>query len=280
MDLPQDRYIVVEGYKIRYWQEGNAGDYLLLLHGINASIEYWHKNIFELAKHYRVVLLDLPGFGKSDKPNVIYDLNFFAEFVAKFCQALGIESMHLAAHSLGGAIGLQFALNNLPQIKKLVLADGVGFALQVIIFFRLMGRPIIGKILTNISKSIFTKALKTNVYDPAVITEELVNILYPLAHDSKTQKVVQYITKHNTDWQGILATTLQPLWHRFIELKDVPVLLIWGKQDNLLATDIHVPAAKKLIPHVKIELLDCCGHIPQLERPLEFNRLVIDFLGG
>ena len=68
MQLFEDKYIKVQGMNIRYWQEGQEGPYLILVHGIGACAEYWHANIASLSKHYRVIPVYIPRFLKNYKP--------------------------------------------------------------------------------------------------------------------------------------------------------------------------------------------------------------------
>ncbi len=277
MLLPQDHTITVNGLTIRYWDEG-AGEPVVMLHGIGASAEYWCKNILPLSEQYRVIAVDFPGFGKSDKPDANYSLDYFASFLADFLQAMGLEKTNLFAHSLGGAVALQHTVRHRQTVNKLMLANNVGFATQVIIFFRLMGLPFFRKLLTNLSKPMFAKALRTNVYDEAVITDELVDLLYPLTHNPGSRRAMRYITKHNTSFFGMKKSVLNPLMSQYHLLDDLPILVVWGKQDKLLPTKHHVPAISALLPHARVELLDQCRHIPQLEHPERFNELARGFL--
>jgi len=278
LNFPEDKFITVNDRRVRYWQEGDSGPFLLMVHGLGASVEYWHKNIFEFAKHYRVIAVDLPGFGKSEKSNNHYDLEFYARFLRSFTDALNINEAHIIGHSMGGGIALQFCIANRSKVKKLVLIDCVGFAQQVIIFFRLMGLPFVGKFFINLSKAMFTTALRKNVYHSNVITDELIDIVYPLIHSPDTRQVIEYITRDETNIFGITKASLKPLWDNYDKLSQLPILIYWGKQDVLLHCETHVKKAKEMLPHAEIELFDECGHIPQMEYPEKFHRLSLDFL--
>lgn len=279
MQLLSDKYINVDGINTRYWEAGDADrPHLLLIHGIGASVEYWYANIQELSQHYHVVALDLPGFGKSDKPNIDYSLDFYEKFLLHFVDALHMTELSVIAHSLGGAVALGFVIDHLLRIKKLVLIDNVGFALQVIIFFRLMGLPIVGPWLLNLNKEMFSKALRTNVYKPEVITDEFIDTIFQFARHVDVQRTMRHIVKNNTNLFGITKKALNPLWTRFNVLKDLPILLFWGKNDRLLSCEEHTAAAKRYLPHVKLYLLEECGHIPQMEYAEKFNQLTLEFL--
>lgn len=276
--LPQDQYVDVDGLKVRYWQLGESGPQLLLVHGIGACAEYWYKNVFALSEHYRVLAFDLPGFGKSDKPNVDYTIDFYDQFINRFCEVMNYSSFVLVGHSLGGGISLKFAIDHRDKVEKLVLIDAVGFSKQVVIFFRLMGMPIIGRFFLKVSKKLFSVAFRQNVYDKQVISEELIDIVYPLSQSPLAIRTMANITKHNTNILGIKPTILQPLWDGMPTLQDLPVLIYWGLKDELLRANAHVPAAKAKLPNASFHLMDECGHIPQLEFPDVFKHVLDEFI--
>jgi pimeloyl-ACP methyl ester carboxylesterase len=276
--FPEDKYINVNGLKARYWAEGDSGPQVLFIHGIGASVEYWHKNIHELSKNYRVLAVDMPGFGKSDKPDADYTLEFYSEFLTEFCKVMKCEELVVVGHSLGGGMAMQFAIEHGKRVKKLILVDNVGFAKQVTIFFRLMAVPVIGRLFLKLSKKLFAFALRGNVHHGEVISDELVDVLYPLNQAPLAIRTLKYIVKHNTDLAGIRAATLKPIWDHMDKIREIPTLVCWGKDDNLLSAKVHVPEIKKWLPHVRLELFDDCGHIPQMEHPKKFNKLFDEFV--
>lgn len=278
ISLPQDQYKKIAGLNIRYWQEGQEGPWLILLHGIGACVNYWQENISELSKQFRVLAVDLPGFGKSGKPIVDYTLEYYETFLVELVKEFAIDQFYLAAHSLGGAIALQYVTQHPDKVKKLVLLDNVGFATEVIIFFRLMSLPLLGEWLTSLSKSMFIKALKTNVFDPAVITPAFGEVVYELSHLPETRRTVLNILRQHTNLFGIKSSSLQPIWDNFDKLNHIPILLFWGKNDRLLNGKVHVPAGQEFLPHMQVRWLENCGHIPQMEYPEIINQSMQEFL--
>ena len=114
--------MTIDGVTIRYCIAG-CGEPLLLIHGLGAMIEYWYKNIDCLAKHYQVIALDLPGFGQSDRPQNLCDVDveYYINFLVHFLNALKVEQTHIVAHSFGGALALRFAEYYPERLKKLIL---------------------------------------------------------------------------------------------------------------------------------------------------------------
>jgi len=138
-----EKYITVEGMKIRYMVKG-AGSPLLLLHGYGEFLETWDFNIRPLSEHYQVYAMDLPGHGLSDKPKVAYNLSFFTRFVTDFMQALGIEHASLIGHSMGGHISLSVAINFAEKVDKLILETSAGLSNDVSLLRKLCSIPVLG----------------------------------------------------------------------------------------------------------------------------------------
>src|SRR5687768_8396618 len=106
------RYVEVEGLQLHYLEAG-SGEPILLLHGWPTSSFLWRNMIGKLAEKNRVLALDLPGFGRSDKPlGASYSFRFYARVVSAFLDAAGVGAVGLALHDLGGPIGLYWACHN------------------------------------------------------------------------------------------------------------------------------------------------------------------------
>ncbi len=116
----------IDGSKIRYFEVGTTKETLLLLHGLGASAERWESVIPLFAKKFRVIVPDLIGFGYSDKPMVDYTTDYFAEFVSKFVNKIGIKKMSIIGSSLGGQIAAESVINYDVNVKKLVLVSPSG----------------------------------------------------------------------------------------------------------------------------------------------------------
>ena len=105
---------------------GTSTNTLLLLHGLGASAERWENVIPFFAKKFRVIVPDLIGFGYSDKPMVDYTTDYFAEFVSKFVNKLGIKKLNIIGSSLGGEIAAESIINHDVNVTKLVLVSPSG----------------------------------------------------------------------------------------------------------------------------------------------------------
>ncbi|MEO9362635.1 MAG: alpha/beta fold hydrolase, partial [Nitrososphaera sp.] len=120
-------FLDVGGLRVRYVDSGGSGLALLLVHGLGGAIESWTNNISELAKKdLRVIALDLPGFGYSDKPKMNYTIKFYSDFVAKFVQALGVAPLVVVGSSLGGHVSCELALAHPGVVSRLILVSPSG----------------------------------------------------------------------------------------------------------------------------------------------------------
>ena len=99
---------------------------VILIHGLGGSIESWTNNIEELAKSLRVITVDLPGFGLSDKPKMSYSIKFYRDFVVRFLQLLQLDQVSMVGSSLGGHIAAEVAIDHPDLVRRLVLISPPG----------------------------------------------------------------------------------------------------------------------------------------------------------
>lgn len=122
----EHNYLTIDGLKLHYLEAG-TGPPLLLLHGWPTSAQLWRDVIPTLAKSRRVLALDLPGFGDSDKPDASYSFRFYERLLDGFLAALGVEETGLAVHDLGGPIGLFWAVNRPERVTELAILNTLVF---------------------------------------------------------------------------------------------------------------------------------------------------------
>ena len=275
---PKDHYIKVGNINTRYWALGDQGSPVILIHGLGASAEIWQKNVEALAEQYRVYVPDLVGFGRSDKPDIEYTPFSAARFVYDFMNALNIESASLVGNSLGGGIAVQCALQFPHKVEKLVLVDSAGFGRKVIFPLRLISLPFIGELLTRPSRERVYLYFKLAIYDPALLTEDFIDLYYELHSLPGAQKSMLRVLRSISNIRGGRTKILRTVMVR-LNVITAPVLIVWGKQDKVLPVR-HAYVANEKILNSKVHILDPCGHMPQFERPEEFNRIVLEFLSG
>ena len=275
---PKDHYIKVGNINTRYWVLGDQGVPVILIHGLGASAEIWQKNVEALAEQYRVYVPDLVGFGRSDKPSVDYSPSYFTGFINDFMNALNIKRTCLVGNSLGGGIALQYALQFPHKVEKLVLVDSAGLGKEVTFPLRLMSLPVIGELMTRPSRKGVYLYFKPAVGDPVLLTEDFIDLYYELHSLPGAQKSMLRVLRSISNIRGGRTKILRTVMARLHTIT-VPTLIVWGKQDKVLPVR-HAYVANEKILNSKVHILDPCGHMPQFERPEEFNRIVLEFLSG
>jgi pimeloyl-ACP methyl ester carboxylesterase len=272
-----DQFIEVDGVRVRYWASGERGPHLLLIHGLGAAVEYWQFILPQLSQHFRVIALDLPGFGKTSAPGTVdFSLSYFASFVKSFTDTLGLESFYLAGHSLGGGICLQLSLDYPGSVEKLFLINSVGFSLQVTIMFRLMSLPILGRFMLYVSKKVYARALRFSAHHGEKVSDAFVDEMYAIASTDKHRESMLKILRNNAGVFGMKYKPLKSIFDRLHTLCHLPVFVLWGDQDRLLNIQ-HLSHAKKYLSHAKTYVIHDCGHMPMIEFPEKTAQLMQDF---
>lgn len=254
--------VLVFGQKIHYVEAG-SGPTVILLHGLGGSTQAWQFNIGPLAEKFHVVVLDQIGFGKSDKPLVNYRIRTYVDFLDQFCKQLKIERATLVGNSMGGWIAAMYTAAFPDRVEKLVLVDAAGYAppkdLDMRTLFALNPTTREGmKILT--SKVFYNKLFQTDAAVEAAMAARFA------AGDGYTINSITESIIRGEDFLDDIVKTIKR-----------PTLLIWGRQDGLvpLAAAEHF---NKDIPGSKLIVIDQCGHVPNFEKPAEFNAAVLKFL--
>ncbi len=271
----EDRYVEVEGHRVRYVETG-SGPPLVLVHGLGNSILTWRKNFAPLGRNFRVIGLDLPGHGLSDPPRRRFDLSASALFLARFMDALGVESAHMAGSSMGGIIAVEMALRYPGRMRSLTLVDSVGLGKEIARFLRLGSVPPLGEVF---DRPTYDHAVKINrwlVYDPARIDDEAVRQW----HEYKTRPGAARATLQFLR-VGVTLFGQRRRIMRLNELKDLrmPAMVLWGREDPLVPV-AQAFAAKEAAPNLTLHVFEKCGHWPQVEHPEEFNEHLTAFVEG
>ncbi|WP_062985537.1 alpha/beta fold hydrolase [Nocardia anaemiae] len=273
------RHITVDGLKLRYHEAG-SGPPLVLLHGSGPGVSGWANfgaNLPVLAEHFRCLILDQPGFGASERPEV-YQRNYLriaADAVLALLDQLELPSVHLLGNSMGGAVATLVALEHGQRIDRLVLMAPGGVGANVLgpepsegirRLLDFIGEPTRDRVLAW---------LRTMVFDEAVLTDELVESRWAAAADPAAIAAIRdaYATFANPAFAEPV-----PLWARLRGLRN-EVLLLWGRDDRVTpAEGALLPS--RLLPNADLRLFGRCGHWVQVERKYAFERAVIDFLNS
>lgn len=254
--------VLVFGQKIQYVEAG-SGPTVILLHGLGGSAQAWQFNTGALAEKYHVVALDQIGFGKSDKPFVNYRIRTYVDFLDQFCKQLKIERATLVGNSMGGWIAAMFTASFPDRVDKLVLVDAAGYAppkdLDMRTLFNLNPSTRAGMKLL-ISKVFYNKAFQTDAFVEQSIAARLA------AGDGYTINSITESIIRGEDFLDDIVKTIKR-----------PALIIWGRHDGLVPLT-EGERFNKDIAGSKMIVIEECGHVPNVEKPGEFNAAVLKFL--
>ncbi len=265
-------YTTVNNTKIHYREYGE-GNPVLLIHGWPTS-SFLYRNIApEIAKKNKVIAIDLPGFGLSDKnPEVTYSFQFYSKIIDGFLKNLNVENLGLVVHDLGGPLGLFWACNNKERVSKLAILNTLVYpemSWAVKLFLFSLQVPFINSFL--VSPFGLKLAMLVGVRNEAMQTDEMFEgVVSPFQTDTDRKVLIK--TGSDLNPKGFFL-----IGERIKSFK-MPVRIIYGESD-LILPDIKETVArlKKDIPQVEVFPLPGCGHFLQEDSPIEVSRYLSDF---
>lgn len=249
-----------------------TGQPVVLIHGSTIPMYVWDQQVDDLAAAgLRVLRYDQYGKGFSDRPEGSYSQEFYRKQLLELLDALKIRKpVDLVGLSMGGGLAVDFTANHPDLVRRLILAS-----------------PVINSIKndTNI------KLLRPSIWGEFLMRLVATNTLTKRAADltAKSVKSAEYnrMFKEQTYYKGFERATLAMFRsdattdyrpdYQAVGKQDLPIMLIWGTQDEDISPEM-VQQIKSSMPKLKFKQLDGIGHDPQVEVPDRFNRLVIDFL--
>jgi pimeloyl-ACP methyl ester carboxylesterase len=260
------RDVVVDGIPIHFAEAGD-GPALLLVHGVSASHHVWERTIPAFANRWRVVAPDLPGHGRSGKPDAPYTADFYAGVLRSLGSELGIDEAVVVGNSLGGQVAIELALSYPRWTRAVVLAAPPGSYGSLM---RGVGWTIGNVAGARVMRAALPWALDLSFWDPLTAACETSH--RALAERLAAEDFPGFARAVVRSVAGAMVTGVAPLGQL-----SQPTLLVWGRQDRL----VSLTESRRLlrdVPHARLAVLDRCGHLPMLERPGEFNHRLADFL--
>lgn len=267
---PCEKITMIGGRKLNYVELGDPDKpVLLFVHGIMGTWRNWIFNLLPFADRFRVIALDLPGFGLSELPAGEFSVEHYADVIKEFCSTQRIQKVTLIGNSMGGQVATIVAKKTPEILEKLILVDPAGFAtsterMRKIAPFAKYFNWIfaLGVLLRNViagNRYLAATFTKIVLWRPMNVSSELILVL--LAGIGKPGFVPALNSIANTPidkFPGDVTTD---------------TVIIWGRNDSLIPKrDAFLFA--KMIPHAKLELMDDVGHIPMFETPEAFNALI------
>lgn len=261
-------FVEVQGVKVHFRAEGE-GFPLVLVHGTFASLHCFDGWNEMLKAHYRIVRMDLPGFGLTGpKPDDKYSIELLADFLEEFLEKLGIKECMLAGNSLGGWLSWEFALRYPNRVRKLILIDSAGYINDnnYPLPFIIAQTPVLRNVFNYVPKAVVRRFVRQVFYDQTKVTDELVDRYFDLFHrDGNKEAFVRIANSY------FVQNT-----HNLINLK-IPVLVMWGKNDNWLSVN-HAEKFKRDLMDCSIIIYEQVGHVPMEEIPEQTALDALQFL--
>jgi len=272
------RYRNIHGHRRAFRIAGN-GPAILLIHGIGDSSETWAPIIPGLAQHYRVIVPDLLGHGRSDKPRADYSIGGYANGMRDLLSVLGIDRATLVGHSLGGGIAMQFAYQYPERTERIVLVSTGGVSRQVTPLLRAASLPgtelLMAAIRLPTVRWQITAAVKLLQVTGTRLgrdAPELLRVLDALP-DVDSRTAFTRTLRAVVDWRGQLGTLLD----RCYLTEGMPTMLVWGEKDPILPV-MHAGLAHVAMPGSRLELFPDTGHFPFHTEPQRFLKILCDFI--
>lgn len=240
-----------------------SGQPLIFLHGAGAGAVTWYPSIGIMSKHFHVIAPDIVGYGESDKPVAPYDRAYFSKWLKDFLLALDIPKAHIVGLSQGGAIALQFVLDNPQMVDKLVLVDSGALG----------ARPPLPSVLGMLWLNSFPSSLANRFYSRFILFN-------PDNRDSNhahySSEVIMSKGGKNAFRQG-RGVAVSALSENLLRQITKDTLIVWGENDRLFSIE-HGEAAANVIPNAKFCSIKNAGHLPLMDQPEIFNKTLLDFL--
>ena len=277
-DLPRDtlverytnagsQFVTLEsGVEVHLRDEGCATcDAVFLIHGSNASLHTWERWTVQLGQRWRIVSIDMPGHGLTGATSDgDYTIERAAGVIEEVRAHLGIDRLHLAGNSRGGAISLRYAVDHPDRLISLALLNSAGAPWPQSdededqpFVYTLLADPGVATALKNfLPRPLVEEALRDAFSDQGAVTQDMIDRYYELIRFPGNRDA--------TILRSQMAYDLEP-YERAGEL-EMPVLIMWGDEDNLVPLDL-ADRFQEAMPHAQRIVYPGIGHTPMEENP-------------
>ena len=261
---PAYLYADVDGLRIRYARRGAAqGTPVLFVHGFGGDLDNWLFNIDAIGEKHPVIALDLPGHGQSAARVPGVSVEALADFVARFMDVIEVPQAHLVGHSVGGAIAAQLALSQPQRVATLSLIASAGFGPEI-------NTSYTEGFAAAASRRDLKPVLELLFKDPELVSRKMVDDVLKY---KRLDGVSELLLALNA---GLFANGRQLAQPGLaLAATGKPVLMVWGKDDQI----VLAAHAAKAPAGATVEVFEGVGHMAQMERANDVNRLILQHIG-
>ncbi len=270
------RWVEVDAKQVNLVDIG-SGPVVILVHGLGAAWQCWVENIPDLARDHRVIAVDLPGFGWSQMPEAEISIEYYGQWLGRLADQLGIESAAaVVGNSMGGFIAAELAIRRPELIERLSLVSAAIFwqeyrRAQPLVTFARATDAYIGRAIAGSSDLV---SRRPRLRTPALMSA---GIRYPYRLPPQlAQELVRSARRTEGFLPALEALAGFPLREELPKIS-CPTLIVWGAHDTLVGVR-DAAKMEESIPDARRVVFERTGHVPMVERPARFNRVLREFL--
>lgn len=258
---------------------GDEGPVVLFLHGSGPGVSGWRNFrgvLPTFARHFRCLILEFPGFGVTDDFGG-HPMITAQGVVAPFLDALGVARVHIVGNSMGGGVGINFAIRYPDRIDRLVTIGGIGT--NTFSPGPSEGIRLLQEFTEDPTRQRLVDWLKSMVYDQSLVTEELIEERWQLATDPETLAAARrmYGKAAYAAMMAAMGATDRPMPWAVMHKVAAPTLLTWGRDDRVSPLDMAI-IPMRTIPNAELHVFPNCGHWAMIEAKAAFESTVLAFL--
>lgn len=272
------REIATPAGVLRYYDAGD-GPTLLFLHGSGPGVTGWRnfRGILPtFAAHFRCLILEFPGFGVSDDFGG-HPMITAQGAVTPFLDALSVDRVDIVGNSMGGGVGINFAIHNPDRIGKLVTIGGIGT--NVFSPGPSEGIRLLQEFTEDPTRQRLVDWLNSMVYDQALVTDQLIEERWKLATDPETLASARrmYGKAAFAQMMAMMKSADVPMPWALMHKVSAETLLTWGRDDRVSPLDMAL-IPMRTIPNAELHVFPNCGHWAMIEAKAAFESVVLGFL--
>jgi len=271
------RRVLVEGREVTTIDTGGTDrPVIVFVHGLSGTWQNWLLNIPAFMDSHRVIAPDLPGFGESPMPREKISIKVYARILDALLRSLGVESAVVVGNSMGGFVAAELAISFATRVERLVLVSAAGLSIEEASRAPLLaGARVWAGTATWLGargQSVITRprarrlGLQMIVRYPEKLSPELT---YEITRGAGTAGFVPAM-------EALLSYGFRDQLSRI----EVPTLVVWGRNDMLVPRGDAREYVRLIGDNARREMFEDTGHLPMVERPTRFNRLVEAFASG